>query len=140
MAHTLTSPQNPLTLVQLLVINFYFTDKSPELTDIHVLKLSTKITSANELKNLTITGLNLDHSMVENHIINNPNDIQSAAYDLLNEWKKSQLSSRIAFQNLCEALKRSDMNILLKVLEVDSVSGESQVRDVGHSAKIIKLK
>ena len=105
-----------------------------------MLKLSRTITDIIKLRELAIVGLNLDASRVMKHINNKPSDIQPAAYDLLCEWIKSQLSSRIAFQNLCEALKRSDMNILLKVLEVDSVSGESQVRDVGHSAKIIKLK
>ena len=51
---------------------------------------------------------------------------------------KPQSSARIVFQNVREALKRCDMNYFLDVLQDDSVSGESQVGDIGRPAKIIK--
>ena len=88
-------------------------------------------------------GLKMPAYHLVTQIKNNPSDLQSAAYALLREWRNTQINSRIAFQNLCEALKESDMSYLLyvlqhEVLQDDSVSGESQVRDVGQLAKIIE--
>ena len=120
-----------------MFLSFLFADWSPELTDNHIVKLSTAITEIMELRKLAIMGLSLHASRVEIHIANR-SDLQTATYDLLQEWRKTQRSPRIAFQNVYEALKRSEMNYLLYVFQDDSVSGESQVGDIGHPAKNIK--
>ena len=100
-----------------------------------------RITSVNQLRKLAFMGLRMPVYGVDSHIKANPSDLQSASYALLRKWRNTKINSRIAFHNLCEALKESDMIYLLnEVLQDDSVSGESHVRDVGQLAKIIKLK
>ena len=115
-----------------------FTDKSPELADIHLLKLSTRIVRVDQLRRLAVVGLNIPVYRVDTHIKNNLQDLQEAAYALLREWRNTQINSSIAFQNLFQALKESDLNPLLSILQDDSVSGESRIGDVSSPAKNIK--
>ena len=90
-----------------------------------------RITTHHELRTLADDGLYIPHHNVDKHIANNPRDVQSATYDLLWEWRNSQINSRIAFQNLWQAVDRCNMNnLLLDILQPDSVSVESRVRDV----------
>ena len=113
--------------------HFCFTDRGPELTDSHILKLSMRMTNPIELRLLAVMGLKLTAYDVQKHITNN--DIQSATYGVLREWRNSHTTSRIAFQRLSEALQRSNMNDLLHILQQDSAHGQGRVES---SPKIIK--
>ena len=60
----------------------------------------------------------LDESKIATSLTNNNNDINSAAYDLLRQWRASQDNERIAYTNICEALKDAEQNFLIsKVLQ-----------------------
>ena len=51
--------------------------------------------------------------MVQRHITNNPSDIESAAFDLLVEWRKNQPNGQVAYENVRQALhvaKRESYN------------------------------
>ena len=83
--------------------------------------------------------LRLPASTVEKLINSDRGDLQSAAYNLLQQWRNiPERNSRIAFQYLSEALKRSGMNYLLDVLQHGSEFSESRVRDVRPPAKSVK--
>ena len=78
-----------------------------------LLRLSKKLTSVNDLRRLGIDGLRLEATKVDSCKQNNPNDIISAAYDLLTEWSKSQPNKITASKNIREALKRAEMSSLI---------------------------
>ena len=105
---------------------------------LQMVKLSMSITSIAELETLAYYGLNIPVHQVAKHITNNTHDIQSATYALLREWRNSQINSRIAFQNLCQALQRSDMAYLQCILQQTSVSGERQYSGSRLPSKVIK--
>ena len=85
--------------------------KSPEvqaelkmLTDQGLWSLSTKFTSNADLKKLAISGLKMDGLLVEQHINNEKGDISSAAHKVLQDWRKSKESDKVAGNELWEAL------------------------------------
>ena len=43
-------------------------------------------------------------------ITNNSNDITMAAVCVLFGWKRSQINSQVAFREMCDALRKADMN------------------------------
>ena len=84
--------------------------KSPEvkvalkvLTDQGLLSLSNKITSNTDLNKLAIHGLRIPDYMVQKHITNE-NDISSAAHRVLQDWRTSKESDKVAGNQLWEAL------------------------------------
>ena len=85
--------------------------KSPEvqaelkvLTDQGLWSLSTKLTSNADLKKLAISGLKMDGHQVEKHINNEKGDISSAAHKVLQDWRNSRESDKVAGNKLWEAL------------------------------------
>ena len=86
-----------------------------ELTDAQLLRLTKKITNEFDLMTLAVLGLGMDESVVSGHIANK-DDIKMAAFHTLKEWKTSQTNSRVAYINICKALKHKDVD---KALHVD---------------------
>ena len=86
------------------------------MTDPRLVNLSNAITQASDLRKLGIQGLHLDAKTVERHITNN-RDITSAAHDVLFEWLNTQENRRVAYNNLCKALKIVKMKLKIQDLQ-----------------------
>ena len=63
------------------------------LTDEHLVQLPQRLTNFGNLRSLAYRGLKLEHEEheeIEQPITNQPNDVQSAAHDILQTWVKQQ--------------------------------------------------
>ena len=88
------------------------------LTDAHILRVSQQLTDVGTLRTLGYRGLKLDSSEIESAITNSPNDIQTAAYKVLQEWMKQQEKREETYSKLVEALNECNMKMLvLKLTE-----------------------
>ena len=88
--------------------------------DAMIWKLSQKITRTDELRSLAIYGLKIEDPTI-NKNLHNEKDISEAAYQVLRQWRTSQTNDKVAYMNLCEALKDEDVNMeghIQNVLEV----------------------
>ena len=85
---------------------------SDSLQDEHVLELSKRITSAEELMDLGIKGLGLPDFKIKTAMYDHSDSIQAATYELLSTWLKKQTDRREAYKNMCAGLKRAEMNQL----------------------------
>ena len=74
-----------------------------------VLELSKRITDFTELRTLASRGLQLPSHKVESAITNSSNNIQNAAYTVLQTWLKQQANGDVAYHSLVEALNRCNM-------------------------------
>ena len=112
-----------------------FTDAGSDppsvLTDAHVLQLSQQLTDVGSLRTLAYRGLNLEPSDVESAITNAPNDIQTAAHNVLQEWMKRQEKREEAYLKLTEVLDECNMKMLAAKLKewVESPSPETQMSE-----------
>ena len=116
--------------------------KSPEvqaelkvLSDQGLWSLSTKFTSNADLKKLAIFGLKMDSHVVEKHIKNEKGDISSAAHKVLQDWRKSKESDKVAGNELWEALGVAEMsglrgNLLLGGPAVDLTENLNNALDL----------
>ena len=86
------------------------------LTDAHVVQLSRELTNLGDLRKLAYRGLKLESSDVESAITNAPNDIQTAAYRILQEWMKQQEHEEEIYTDLKEALNECNMKMLVSKL------------------------
>ena len=86
------------------------------LEDSHILNLSEKITSDEELMKLGVKGLELPDFKIKSALYDNKH-IQSAAYEVLSAWRKQYESSQEAFQNLIAALVKVEMKQLVAELQ-----------------------
>ena len=86
------------------------------LTDEHLLRLSQRLTNYGNLRSLSYTGLKVNHHQIESAITNKPNDVQSAAYEILQTWRKQYQSREEAFSHLYSALRVSQLNMLAQEL------------------------
>ena len=43
--------------------------------------------------------------------LQNNDDINDAAYEVLNDWRKTQVSKYEAYTNICKALKHGDVQL-----------------------------
>ena len=84
-----------------------------------LLKLSKDL-HKDELRNLAIQGLGMEASIVANALANNPGDINSAAYQVLEQWLKSQENASIAHTNLNQALIDAKIPLYAKHLSQKS--------------------
>ena len=86
-----------------------------ELTDIHLLQLSKRIT---EETTRTELGLNLGLPVHEIKMTraNNRDEFTIATYDMLGIWFRSKCNGHIALQQLEEALKKTNLQSLIGVL------------------------
>ena len=72
------------------------------------LRLSHKINRAHDIRVLAIHGLGLREDVVNTHLYNE-RDIRDVVYKVLKEWRNAQPNSRIAYSELCTALRRVGM-------------------------------
>ena len=99
---------------------------SESLQDDHVLELSKRITSAEELHDFGIKCLGLPDFKVKTAMYDHKDSIQAASHELLSTWLKQQPSRQEAYVNLLEGLKRAQMERLAAELKslVKGVSPE----------------
>ena len=90
---------------------------SPSLSDVHVLQLSQRLTNPGDLKTLAYQGLKLESHEIESAISNKPNDIQSAAHEILKIWQKQQSNEKKAYSKLVAALTECKMHMLVSQLK-----------------------
>ena len=86
------------------------------LTDEHLVRLSQRLTNYGNLRSLAYRGLKLEHEEIETSIMNNHNDVQSAAYDILQTWMKQQETRENAFSEMYAALQESQLQMLAEEL------------------------
>ena len=92
---------------------YFYPFISDGLTSSKLFRLSGHITNAYDLRSLGIDGLRVEANKVDTLIHNHPNDISSAAYDLLRDWSKTQPNKIIALERMLEALQRVKMSSLI---------------------------
>ena len=88
-----------------------------ELTDYMLWNLAKEYTNRSDLRTLALK-LGLKESQVATSLTNYNNDINSAAYDLLRQWRASQGNDRIAYTNICKTLEDVEQKFKIwKVLQ-----------------------
>ena len=86
------------------------------LSDAHILDLSKRITCPDDYLDLGIKVLRLPDHQVDSVWTKHRPDVNLAARELLQIWKKKQTNPREAFNNLCTALQQCEMNQLVAEL------------------------
>ena len=90
--------------------------KHLELTDGHIERLSDHLVEEADLRKLAIHGLNMTVSDLSKCQKNNKGN--TAAFEVLRQWCRSQKNRIIAYDKLCDALKSAGMGLLIsEVLE-----------------------
>ena len=89
-------------------------ETNPELLDTHIVLLSQKLTNRGMLIDLGCRGLKLGYHDIDAAISNNQNDIQSAAYRVLQIWLRKQRNRIEAYRNLHGALQECQMQMLVQ--------------------------
>ena len=72
-------------------------------------KLSNHIKSKGELRALAFTGLEIAPEKVQTHLQNNNNDISSAVYELLYEWRNAHEDAESAYEGLRKGLDKCNL-------------------------------
>ena len=85
---------------------------SAELEDSHILELSKRITSKQELMNLGIKGLNLPRHTIQSAVYNNKDCIQDAAHAVISDWAQKHETKSMAYENIIASLQKCKMNQL----------------------------
>ena len=81
----------------------------PELTDEMLETLSLYINSEADLRKLAIIGLNIEEIVVANSVKNHPNEFSVAVGSVLKTWRVKKENDKLAYTELCEALKKAEM-------------------------------
>ena len=84
---------------------------SDSLQDEHVLDISKRITSGEELMDFGIKGLGLPDFKIKTAMYDHSDSIQAATHELLSTWLKKQTDRQEAYKNLQAGLKRAQMNL-----------------------------
>ena len=87
------------------------------LLDSDVQWLSERFTEEGVLKKLAYRGLKMESHDIQSAIKNHPNDIQSAAHDVLRKWQITQSNREEALRNLLAALEKSNMKSFAEELK-----------------------
>ena len=111
---------------------------SAELEDSHILELSTRIISTQDLLNVGINGLNLPRHTIQSAVHNHKDSIQEAAYIVLTTWANQQETTAEAYINIIAGLKQCKMNQLATELRqwvegaafTEQISKESKLEDM----------
>ena len=101
-----------------------------ELTDSHIVSLSRRITSEQELHDVGTGALRLDKTITDNALHNHRTSIQDAAREVLHTWANMQVKERTeVYVRLLEALRKYEMNQLAEYLKtlVEGTKDSSQV-------------
>ena len=75
-------------------------------------KFARSITRMSDMRKLAMKGLHMKLHLMDRHISNHPNDISTAMYHTLNDWRKAQPDNRTAYINLHQALEHAGMRLL----------------------------
>ena len=94
--------------------NFVLLDS---LQDAHILKLSKRITSREELHDFGVNVLHLPEFWIREAIYDHRHSIQAATYELLSTWLTQQTSRQKAYSNLLTELRKNQMYELAGVLK-----------------------
>ena len=84
-----------------------------------LLLLSQEITTVQELRKLATIGLRISDPTIGKNLYKQ-DDINETAYQVLLEWRKSQDNHKVAYVNLCKALRHKNVKLnshIKKVLE-----------------------
>ena len=92
-----------------IIITYYLL---ASLGDEHVLELSKRITSGEELMDLGINGLGVPEFKIKAVMYDHSDSIHAATHELLSTWLKQQTDRQEAYMNLCASLRRCQMNQL----------------------------
>ena len=87
-----------------IAFSFFISDVSQdlkELTDTRISRLSRKLTTQSDVRKLGIEGLRLESEDVDRHISDHKNDIATAAYHIIYDWRKSKDNLTIAYGEIC---------------------------------------
>ena len=95
----------------------FFSGREGHSFDVSLLDLSKQFVSKTDIRDLAIKGLLMPLSKVESHINNNLTDINSAAYDILRNWRTTQSNDEMARKNLTEALKKVNKLFMIQSIE-----------------------
>ena len=90
------------------------------LTDEHIVRLSERISSEGEVRNLGLKVLKLSQPDIQSALTNNPKDIQSAAYEVLQKWFRQKESGQQTLSSLVESLRENEMNSLVTELPISN--------------------
>ena len=109
------------------------------LEDSHILELSTRISSTQDLLNVGIYGLNLPRHTIQSAVYNHKDSIQEAAYTVLTTWANQQETKAEAYLNIITAFKKCKMNQLATELRqwvdgeafTEQLSKERMLKDKG---------
>ena len=101
---------------------------SDSLQDEHILELSKRIPTGNELMDFGIKVLHLPECKINAALYDHSNSIQKATHDLLSTWMKRQISRQEAYTNLYSDLRKGEMKQLAGLLKqwVEGVREESK--------------
>ena len=83
---------------------------SAGLSDSHILDLSKRISCPDDYLDLGIKALRLPDHQVDSVWTKHRPDVNLAARELLQIWKKKQRNPGEAFNNLCTSLQQCEMN------------------------------
>ena len=120
------------------LFHFIYTEEKMSLTqtlsDVHILQLSQRLTNVDEVRTLAYRGLKLESHEIEAPINNKPNDIQSAAHEILRTWLKRQTDGEEAYNNMVSALTECKMHQLLSQLQQWG-EGKSELTEISTERK-----
>ena len=88
-----------------------------ELLDSDIQRLSQRFTDVGLLRQLAYGGLKMKSHDIESAISNHPNDIQSAAHNVLRKWQFTQVNREEALRNLLAALEENSLKSLAEELK-----------------------
>ena len=76
-----------------------------------IIKLSKKLSSEDDLSTLAVIGLGMEEHVVAGHLKIKSTDIHSAAKCVLKDWRNSQENPKVAYTNMCNALRHKDVKM-----------------------------
>ena len=98
-------------------LSFYFSDDtSQQLTEEKIMELSKRFHSLYDLQDLAIKGLNIKSYIVDRHISKHQNNISSAAFSSIREWRNAQLNAGVAHTEMSQALEKINKTFYKQVL------------------------
>ena len=68
------------------------------------------------LRSLAILGLGIEENKVDTALENHAGDITSAIYQVLKQWQNGYENAAIAYNNLCQALTKVNLNYYISRL------------------------
>ena len=80
-----------------------------------VWNLSCRITNEPDLRMLATNGPRVEEHVIDGHI-NTEKTIPLATRNILKHWRRSQLSSKVAYSRLCNILEGVGMNMLIRTV------------------------